>query len=230
MNTAHNSLARHLVVPFALYLGVALTTTGCGGGEEMPPDPAPPDVSAEPADQVDVTPEPSTDGRKWRRMNMDQVKASLEKISGGIGWVEDDGDGPYDVFDRLAGSLGKPDFLNSNVEDLEPLMLFQKFLDDAATSVCHKWIERERTQPAQNRILLYHVDFTDTPESAPAEIEANMRRALLRFHGKPIPEGDPMLQPWLTLLSTIHQGTSDMGIAWRGTCVALFTHPDFYTY
>lgn len=214
-----------------LALSLSLPVLACGGGENPPADdPAPPTVTTEPAEQVEVTPQPSTAGRSWRRMNMDQVKASLEKVSGGIGWVEIDGGEPYDVFERLAGSLGKPDFLNSNVEDLEPLMLFQKFLDDAAISVCDKWIERERTQSAGNRLLLVHVDFDDTPQSAPAEIEANMRRALLRFHGKPIPEGDAMLQPWMTLLQTIYDNSSDMGTAWRGTCVALFTHPDFYTF
>ena len=229
MNTAR-LLPFVSVRSLALSLALAPMLSACG--EDGPvADPAPPTVTAEPTQEVDITPPPSTDGRKWRRMNIDQLSASLQKISGGIGWVELDENGePYDVFERLAGSLGKPDFLNSNVEDLEPLMLFQKFLDDAAISVCDQWIERERTQSAQNRLLLVHVDFDDTPESAPVEVEANMRRALLRFHGKAIPEGDPMVEPWLTLLQTIYQNSGDMGTAWRGACVAMFTHPDFYTF
>lgn len=206
---------------------MALAVACSGGGDTS----TPPGVTPGPTDTVDLTPPASSDGRQWRRMNIDQLEASLERVSGGIGWTESAGSGPdIDLFEQLAGSLGKPDYLNSNVEDMDPGMLFQKFLDDAATSVCTKWIERERTQSAEERLLLVHVDFTDTPDSAPAAVEANMRQALLRFHGRPIIEGDAIVEPWLNLVRTIHSGTGDMGNAWRGACVALFTHPDFYTY
>jgi hypothetical protein len=191
----------------------------------------PPTVNTEPGQEIDLTPLASSQGRQWRRMNIDQLKSSLESVSGGIGWTENSPQGQtVNLFEQLAGSLGKPDYLNTNVEDLEPGMLFQKFLDDAATQVCNEWVERERTQPAQDRLLLVHAEFTDTPEDAPAAVEANMRHALLRFHGRPIVDGDPIVEPWLTLLGNIHEATGNMGTAWRGACVALFTHPDFYTF
>lgn len=192
---------------------------------------APPSVSVDPGVEVDLTPLASSDGRAWRRMNIDQLSASLNKVSGGIGWTELDNSGELiNLFELLAGSLGKPDYLNTNVEDLDPGLLFQKFLNDASASVCGAWLQRERNQSEAERLLLVHVDFEDTPASAPAEIEANMRQALLRFHGRPIIEGDAVVDPWLNLIDTIYEGTGDMGSAWRGACVGLFTHPDFYTF
>lgn len=214
---------------FLLSVPIALSFA-CGGGDEATVEPTP-TIEVQQTDQIDLTPEASSAGRQWRRMNIDQINKSLQQVSGGIGWTEvDENGGEIDLFDRLAGSLGKPDYLNSNVEELTPGMLFQKFLDDAATSVCDRWMARERTQPANDRLLLVHAELGDTPDTAPEAIEANMRQALLRFHGRPVIEGDAMVEPWLNYIRMVYQDTGDMERVWTGACVALFTHPDFYTF
>ena len=165
-------------------------------------------------------------GRDRKRMNVDQVQASIERVTGGSGWVEQTDSGELDLFDELAGTLGKPDYLSATDEDTTPGLLFQKFLDDAAVSACTDLVEREAGGGA-DAVFLVHADLDDRPGSA--AVEDNLRHALLRFHGRRVPAGDPSLEPWLALIEEV-EGISGMQGAWRVTCVGLVTHPDFYTY
>lgn len=169
-------------------------------------------------------------GRAWRRMNIDQLRASIERVSGGIGWTEEQDGVAVELFEALDGTLGKPDYLSATEEDLAPGLLFQKFLDDAATQVCARLVEAEPTRAAWQRTLLVDVTLDDTPTSSPAAIEANLRGALLRFHGRSVPPGDPSLAPWTALLGAVYSNHHDMAPAWQAVCTALIVHPDFYRY
>ena len=226
MRPARESMATRVARFSALWSCSLVLLVACSGGSDgkLPP------VSVEPTDEVPVTPaRPAS--REWRRMDIDQLKASIARVSGGIRWIENDATGqPFDVLDSLAGSLGKPDFLNSNTEDLEPGLLFQKFLDDAASAVCTSWVAREQQQARSQRLLVSQAEFSDTPTSAPAAIEANMRALLLRFHGMSVGPGDATLTPWLGLFQKVWQGQGSTSAAWRTVCIALFIHPDFYTF
>lgn len=169
-------------------------------------------------------------GRSWRRMNVDQLRASIERVSGGIGWTEEQDGVAVELFDALDGTLGKPDYLAATEEDLAPGLLFQKFLDDAATSVCARLVEAEPGRAAWERTLLVDVTLLDTPTSNPDGIEANLRGALLRFHGREVSSGDASLQPWKDLLTAVYLHHQDMAPAWQAVCTALIVHPDFYRY
>lgn len=169
-------------------------------------------------------------GRSWRRMNVDQLRASIERVTGGLGWTEEQDGQAVELFDALDGTLGKPDYLAATEEDLTPGLLFQKFLDDAATSVCARLIAAEPGRAAWERTLLVDVTLADTPTSSPDAIEANLRGALLRFHGRQLPPGDPTLQPWKDLLSAVYNNHRDMAPAWQAICTTLIVHPDFYRY
>ena len=227
------------VLSLALTMALAGACGGDGGdsGDNAGDDTAIPlpDVVLDPAGESPVAPPQVSQGRSWRRMNLDQLSASMTQVSGGLNWSELDDDGqPFDVLVALSGSLGKPDFLNSNTEELEPGLLFQKFLDDAASAICAKWIARERDQAPSERRLLVSVDFSDTPETAAAAIDDDIRAALLRFHGRPIAsegaDAEAVLAPWRRLISAVWTATGDMGRAWQSTCIAMFTHPDFYSF
>jgi len=109
---------RRLTCLLVALLGVA----GCG--QE-------PVVEGEPTKQVTVDPNAPLD-RPLRRMHVDQLQASIERVTGGIRWT----DGDDDLLEELAGTLGRPDYLEVTHEDLEPGLVFQKFLDDAAIAVC----------------------------------------------------------------------------------------------
>ncbi len=169
-------------------------------------------------------------GRSWRRMNIDQLRASLLVVTGGIGWTEQQDGEAVELFEALDATLGKPDYISASEEDLAPGLLFQKFLDDAAQSVCAELVDVEPTRAGAERTLLVHVTLEDTPGSAPDAVSQNLAAALLRFHGRPLSPGDPGLEPWEDLVALVYARTGDMGLAWRATCVALITHPDFYTY
>lgn len=164
-------------------------------------------------------------GRSWRRMNIDQLRASMEQASGGIGWTEEQDGEAVQLFDALSGSLGKPDYLSATEEELAPGLLFQKFLSDAADSICRELVAVDpgRAEPT----LFVYAGPEDTD---PAAIDANLRAALLRFHGRRLAEGDPALAGWHTLLERVYADSGDMSLAWRAVCVGLYTHPDFYSF
>jgi hypothetical protein len=202
------------------WLALALTLAACGapaGGvtTQVAETPLQSDASA---------------GRSWRRMNLDQLRASIERVSGGIGWTEEQQGVAVQLFESLDGTLGKPDYLSATEEELAPGLLFQKFLDDAATSVCAALVAAEPGRAAWERTLLIDVTLSDTPDSNPAAIEANLRGALLRFHGREVPAGDASVQPWKDLLAAVYANHGDMAPAWQAVCTTLIVHPDFYRY
>lgn len=171
-------------------------------------------------------PEVRPDGRPWRRMDIEQLDASMRRVTNGIGW---DVNG-VDQFTALSATLGVPDYIQVTAEDLAPGLLFQKFLDDASNAVCRDLLERESTGGAEN-VFLVHADLSDTIERDRPAIEENLSMLLLRFHGREVPVGDPRLEPWVFLYEGAERVTGgDAMESWRTVCVALFTHPDFYTY
>lgn len=200
-------------------------------------------------DRAELTPEPTIDpdSRPRRRLNVDQLSAAVFQVSGGIGWTEQRGDNLIDVFEELERTLGKPDYIQNTEEDLEPTILFQKFLGDAARSTCSKMLDRDletvavEMEYAQRRFdelpegladktLLLEVTPEDSIDNNPEAIDANLRALLMRFHGKMIREEDDVaLANWRWLLRSSRH-VSEPSDAWLAVCVAMFSHPDFYTY
>jgi len=203
------------------------------GGAEPPPEPDPGGrtaaerpvtaVGGGPAVPVDVVPEGAfseAPTRARRRMDLDQLSASLDRVTGGIGWTERRGGSDRDQFEELSGTLGKPDYVEITTEDLEPSALFQKFLDDAARSVCAKVVDRDRGAAPAERLLARQGET----------VEASLRRLLLRFHGRRLPVDAPELEHWRWLVRSTTHVAGNEEEAWRAVCVGLLTHPDFYSY
>jgi hypothetical protein len=201
-----------------LFLALSACTTEA-------PAPVIPDVALEPGDDGDVMPGDTTRGRDRRRMDIDQLAASIAQVSGGLHWTDDRG---RDRLEQLSATLGKPDYAQNTQEDLEPSLLFEKFLGDAAASVCTELIEREAS--GGERVLMVRADFGHTWQANQAQIEENLSHALLRFHGRTVAPESAALEPWTWLYRTTHEVTGDPQQTWRTVCVALLTHPDFYTY
>jgi len=172
--------------------------------------------------------------RERRRMDIAQVDASLRRVTGGIGWDS----GSTNQFVRFDDTLGVPDYINSTSEDRAVSLIFLKFLDDAARSVCRRVADREGGDAPLGTFAPVDVDAVDP---ASADVDAALASLLLRFHGRRVTAGSAALAPWRSLYTraaaevaatTMDPERPDLSPrrAWEAVCVALVDHPDFYTY
>ena len=188
-------------------------------------------VDVSPKGSVDVTPQTAERGRDWRRMDLDQLKASMERVSGGIPWSSPNGRDSIDMFDDLASTLGKPDYRESTIEQLDPSLLFQKFLKDAANAVCAEIIAEDGRRKPADRQFVTELDWHATLDTDPDGVRQNLSRLLLRFHGRTVPASAAEIEEWSWLFRSVLTVTEgEPSRAWNAICVALITHPDFYTY
>lgn len=189
-----------------------------------------PEAAADLVDHGEVSLLPPPPSRLRQRMNLDQLAATIDRTTGGLAWTEGTGANQTDLFRELAATLGKPDYVQITQEDLSPSSLFQKFLDDAARDVCLKLVTVETTAPELERHLMIHVEPTDDLEAMSEGIDANLQELLLRFHGKRLEADAPELVQWRWLATSVANVTQSPTQAWRAVCVALITHPQFYSY
>lgn len=221
--------------------GLGLALTGCLAedvsprGETPAPTPTVPpvDVTVGPGTDVDLTPRPpapEAPHRERRRMDLDQLDATIRTVTGGIGWTENRGGRDVNLFSELAQTLGKPDYLQITDEDLEPSAMFQKFLDDAARSVCRDLVDAEASRPTAEKVFFVHAAAVDTLSGSRESVQANLQYLLLRFHGRKLAADAPEMEPWTWLMQSAEHVTDDQAEVWRTLCVGLMTHPDFYTY
>ena len=187
------------------------------------PEPTPPVVGTDPLGTVDPQPE-TPPSRVRRRMDIDQLDASLRQVTG-VGW---DVNG-RNQFEELSATLGVPDYVDRTVEDLSPGLLFQKFLDDAANHVCQEVVDTDFA--GETSVLLQRALPDDTRVTSADAIDADLADALVRFHSHTVALDDPQLDTWRYLFdSTLSATGGDTMAAWRSVCIALIVHPDFYQY
>jgi hypothetical protein len=182
-------------------------------------------VSAEHIADVEALPSFEPPTRARQRLNIDQLSAAIERVSGGLNWTS----GNAILWETLAPTLGKPDFVQSTQEDLLPSQLFHKFLDDAARQVCGKMIFGEVHEYVDENHLMVHVSPQD-PMSDSEAIDQNLRHLLLAFHGKRFEPGAPELIQWRWLVDSVHAASTEPTEPWNAVCVALITHPRFFSY
>lgn len=219
----------------ALLVATACTSEAIEGtiAAPAPSVSTPVDVTARPAGDGTLapplrTPEPAT--RRRRRMDIDQLDTAIRQVTGGIGWTEQRGNNEVNLFQELARTLGKPDYLELVDEDLEPSAMFQKFLDDAARSVCDRLMEAERERSEDERVFFTAASPDSSWARAPDRVRGNLQYLVLRYHGRKLAVDAPELNPWLWLAeSAEHVGATPIEM-WRTVCVGLLTHPDFFTY
>jgi hypothetical protein len=214
------------------HLLLLLLLVGCSVDPEAVPEDAP-EAAVVPVAEHPLTdgelvapPDLAPDTRVRRRMDVDQLAASIETVTG-FAWTDADGN---DRFEELAETLGKPDYVDSTQEDLSPSLVFQKFLGDAAHATCDRLMAAESERAPASRIYYVHADEDSTVEADPAAVEANLRHLMLRFHGRSVPEGAPELQRWTWLLESATFVAGEPRKGWHAVCVGLITHPRFYTY
>ena len=186
---------------------------------ESPPETAPeslPDVALEDVDsaQPDVPETPI--GRQLKRMTIPQIRDTMEQITG-HSW---DG-GQNSKWDDYAETLGVADYQLRVESDRSPSVMFQKFLDDAATETCLSWVN-------DSEGLFFRVGTAD-------DVSRDNVRSLivdLRFQvqGQSRLTEAAIVDDYELLFQTAYQRTQDPLLAWQTVCIALFTHPDFFMY
>ena len=201
-------------------------------GSEDDPDEASPHAPVALVDQGTSTLLPFVEPmrRARQRMTIDQVSATLTRVTGGLGWTEIQGGREVDLFDVFGSSLGVPDYVEVTREDLSASALFHKFLDEAARQVCSELVDQETGSEPVEMHLMVHADADDTLESAPEAIDANLRYLLLRYHGRKVGEDGVALNAWRWLFHSVTHVSGEPAIGWRAVCVGLISHPEFYSY
>ena len=163
-------------------------------------------------------------------MSIAQLSAALTHVTGGIGWTEVTGGEEVSLFETFSATLGVPDYIEHTMEDRSASALFHKFLDEAARYACGVLVERELSEGPVERYLMVHADPSDTLQSAPDAIDANLRYLLLRYHGHKLSHDAAVLNTWRWLFESVSHVTESSPLAWRAVCIALVSHPDFYSY
>ena len=167
-----------------------------------------------------LEPEDQENARHRMRMNVDQLKSSMTSITQ-VDWK----DGNADLWDRYSTTLGVPDYLDNMTEDLTPSVIFQKFLNDAAVASCNDWIELDSTRTEKQFFVQVSHDNIDE-----TDIRNNIEYLRYLIHCKRSLPEDPFVDSVWQLHSLVLQRTDDNIAAWNTVCVALFTHPEFYTF
>ena len=187
------------------------------------------DVEEDLSGTIETAPDDRLPGRDRKRMEIAQLRKVIPQVTGGIEWTEGYGYEGDDMLDRFSDTLGVPDYFYVTIEDKDASLIFEKYLGDAARSVCSKLIELEATGTGDG-VFLSGVTVEDTWDSNPQAIEANLILQIKRFHGIDYVSGDADLEEWAWLFRTTHLRTGETQKAWRAVCVTLMLHPYFFTY
>ena len=177
---------------------------------------------------VGLTPTDETEYfvRSRRRMNLDQLQAQISHATGGRQWTVNN----KNQLEELAATLGRPDYVSTLFEDMSAGPVFQKFLGDAARSICTEMANDEPDMSAEDRILMAAVTPEDTVETNPTAVDANLAQLMLRFHGLSLETDAPVLSKYRWLFESVTHTTNDPTQGWRLVCIALMSHPRFYSY
>jgi hypothetical protein len=244
-------------------IALAAALAACGGQSALPPARATPGratlVRATPKlpeghPDVPVGEPPSNNdriGRAARRLSVEKLRASLLAATG-FTWVASrrvsDPDAPggttqvpdADMLEALAATLGRPDYVTSTSESLEPAVTFAKLAGDAARSACRASVNADAAAREARRLLRF-VGPTDTLAQNPEGVRQNLAYLALRFWGRSIAPGSAALAPLLTLFerASTAPASKDARAAlpaatpidgWRAVCIAMATDPQFLTY
>lgn len=249
-----------LTLSFASACSSADPTSALAGSREAPGAAVPVESSVTPGVPEGHPTVPVADpasnndhvGRAARRMNVRQLREALRAATG-ANWVArrtvSDPDSPTgtrvdpeaDMFDVLAATLGRADYVTSTRNSIDPGVTFSKLAGDAARATCASAVTRDATVERASRNIMREVDPTTTVASDRAAVRRNLSVLVLRFWGRTVDPADPQLDSLERLferastLPAVREGTT-MRVAttpsdgWRAVCVALATDPQFLTY
>lgn len=189
-------------------------------------------------------------GRAPRRLNVNQLRAALERAVG-VSWRQratilsaDYASGSYvdenaDMLTLLARTLGQPDYNAFTQESIDPTAVFSKLVADGVRKACRDGLALDAARPRAERILVRHAEIGDTAASNAAGVRRNIAYLALRFWARPLGADDAAVTSLFELFraastapaapaESLGPGTPVDG--WRAVCIALATDPQFLTY
>jgi hypothetical protein len=178
----------------------------------------------------ELTPLPDPDaqggnvGRAPRRLTVAQLDRSIQ-ITTGRTWTG---------LATLGASLGQADFALTNTESIDANLVFAKFLEVGARTVCDQASAGDQAQAtASLRVLSPEVAAKDPTLATDAEISRNLDYLALRFWGDAFAAEEKLAYTELFKKAGARAKTLGSGQykqAWGVVCVALLTDPRFFTY
>jgi hypothetical protein len=221
---------KRLVVLLSLAAGIAAFAACAAEDEKRSPSLATrPEGSALPVDHppIEAVNVPSSSQRLdvAQLQNAWAVALGKDKNGNDITWRLPD---TTPGLARYQRTLGEPDYVQTTDLNHEPSLLYAKFMDDAARSVCDQALDADQLRTKkEERVLLRHIEWTDTTSTT--AIDANLRYLKLRFHGVRIANAEAV-KPLRDLFLAAAKGDKAAREGWRTVCVALVTAPEFHLY
>jgi hypothetical protein len=213
-------------------LALLALAPACSKSEEKAlPAPVNGQLEAIPNPHGSVTPLPDAEmqdgsvGRAPRRITVNQLDQSI-RIAVGRPWGE---------LDRRAPSMGRADFANISSENIEPNLVFAKFLDDGARQVCIDQAFSELTLTDPNTRVLTRTlpagaigDLTKLTDAQKTQLVVYLST---RFWGAPL-AGDEQLKwkNFLTQAASRAEAIKKRDQAIAALCIAMMTDSRFFTY
>jgi hypothetical protein len=184
-------------------------------------------VVENPHSPIDKIPDPEVQanvGRAPRRLTVDQLRASILTTTG-RSWAD------LDKQVALQSSLGKADFALVTLEATETDLLFAKFLEEGARTVCLETAKADVALPAAQRVLSAYVpaanDFTLV---TPSQIEESLNKMALQFWGSSLSSAEK--PEWISTVKRIAPlvPKDKPEQMWGMMCVAFMTDARFILY
>lgn len=181
-------------------------------------------------------------GRAPRRLDIDQFRASLENTLGAR-WT-----GPQTVFtpeapggtrfepqadllEFFAATLGRPNYVTSTQEPIDPSITFAKLAADAARSVCAETLRRDYLRAPAARAVLLEATGEETLPQGEAAVRRNLAALAIKLWAV---EAEPDSETVSGLLGVFRVATAQTGArpidGWRAVCLDMTTDPRFLTY
>jgi hypothetical protein len=222
---------------------IALASACSKSEEKVLPPPMDGQLDPVPNPHGTVTPLPDPEvqagsvGRAPRRITVAQLDESI-RTTVGRAWVCPVG-APATCVDLadVAPSLGKADFANVSTENIEPNLVFAKFLEDGARDVCMAQATSELTVADPNARVLSRTVPTlagtagNLTQLSDAQVTELLTYLSTRFWGAPLSSEElPKWKNFFTQAAARAETIKKRDQAFAAMCIAMMTDSRFLTY
>jgi hypothetical protein len=214
-------------------LALLALAPACSKSSQDKPLPAPVDgtLEAVPDSHPSINPLPDPEqqqgsvGRAPRRITVSQLDMSIRTAVGR----------PWASLNTLAPSLGRADYALINSENIEPNLVFAKFLEDGAREVCMAQASAELSVTDPNARVLSHTlpegklgDLTQLTDAQKTDLVVYLST---RFWGAPLSGAEQtQWKNFFTQAAARAETIKKRDQALAALCIAMMTDSRFFTY